>query len=150
MGQPGERALLIAGRQCLQDLGVLGIASGLPAVRIRQLIDADVANRPVGEDPQLALQRLPGTRGNEPVIVSVGGEPGAEVARLGSAPHRGQQLRGVLAPRRPEVRDRHRQRKGLQQDPARIYVIQLLRIQAGDPGALVGLDLDQALFLQHA
>ncbi len=45
--------------------------------------------------------------------------------------------------------DGHRQRQRLQQDPAGVNVVELLRIQARHPGPLVRLDLDQAFLLQH-
>jgi len=149
MRHPGKRAGLIARGQRLQDLGMLDVAGRLPAARFGELVDADVAGGPVGVGPQLPLQRVGRGRGHEPVVVGVSREPRAEVPGAGRAAHRGQQALGLLAGRRPEVADRHGQGERLQQDPAGVDVVELLRVEARDPSALVRLDLDQALLLQH-
>ena len=145
----GQRALLIVGDQRFQDGGVLGVTGRLPAAGLGQLVDADVPGGPVGEGPQLALHRLAGRRRADPVIVGVCPEPLVEVAGLGRPAHRGQHPLGLGPFLGPEVPDRHRQRQRLQQDPARVDVVEFLRIQARHPGPLVRLDLDQALLLQH-
>ena len=96
MRHPAERAALVAGDQRLQDLGVLDVTGRLPAVGLGKLVNADVAGRPVGECPQLPPRRLTGTRGDDPVVVGVRGEPAGEISGLGRAAHRGQQAPGFL------------------------------------------------------
>jgi hypothetical protein len=68
---------------------------------------------------------------------------------LAALAHRGQHPLGLGPLLGPEMPDRHRQGQRLQQDPARVDVVELLRIEARHPGPLVRLDLDQALLLQH-
>jgi len=91
-----------------QDRGVLDVAGRLPAARLGQLVDADVAGGPVGECPQLPLHRLAGRCGADAVVVGVRREPGVEVAALGGPPHRGQHPLGLgagLGPKCPMVID---------------------------------------------
>jgi hypothetical protein len=149
VGQPVQRPPVVPGDQRLQDLLVLRVARRLPARRVRELVDADVADRPVRERLQLASQHLARAAGEQPVVVGVPGEPGREVAVPGRPPHRRQQPPGLLAARRTEAADRHGQGQRLHQDAAGVGVVQLLRVQARDPGPLVRLDLDQAFFLEH-
>jgi hypothetical protein len=83
------------------------------------------------------------------VELAVGGEPGADVALAAGGAHRGEQRLGPLRVGRSEAVDGQRQRQRLEQDPARVQLVKLLWVEPGHPRALVGLDLDQALLLQH-
>ena len=56
VGHADEGLRLVAVGQRLQDPGVFHVPGGLPAVRVRHLVDADVADRPVGQRLQLPLQ----------------------------------------------------------------------------------------------
>jgi len=83
------------------------------------------------------------------VVIGVRREPRTEVPGLRRPPHHGQQPLGLPAGRRRDLPHGHGQRKRLEQDPARVHVVQFLRIQARYPGPLVGLDLDEPFLLQH-